>query len=303
MPKLLLIVSFLLIQTYSIGQQDMPERSEGIRSFWFNPATVATYNKYSINTVYGRMRSEWDVVPSHWNISANFKVINYGSIFGKTEAKGALGLNARQENYGLFRYQYVSLPMNVQFNLRKTYLSVGVAPGIWRVSLNEDLISFPPEESDYPTTAFNLDLGLNWYNEKFNLGASVRNLIRSSSPYNYYYRPNLYVHGGYELSIRRKLFFKGIATLRSDFNYYSHAEILYINYQKVPVTIGAGLRDFNQPIFGIYSRFNLVMIGYFIEFSTNNLSSGNPFHEFKIAVELFDEAINNRANRRITPYF
>ena len=33
----------------TFAQQDFLTTSEGVRNFWYNPATIATFNRYSVN--------------------------------------------------------------------------------------------------------------------------------------------------------------------------------------------------------------------------------------------------------------
>ena len=66
----------------------------------------------------------------------------------------------------------------------------------------------------------------------------------------------------------------------------------YVNHAKVPVTLGIGMRDFSNPVIGVYSRVRNFAIGYFMEYYNSALTnSSNLAHEFRIAFEIFDSSI------------
>ncbi|MDA7803103.1 type IX secretion system membrane protein PorP/SprF [Crocinitomix sp.] len=302
----ILLVSFLSFLTLeSNAQSDLLVQSEGLRSFWFNPATIATKNKISVNSNLGFQAIPYTFAARSLQINAAYKCLDFGNSSNDPIAKGAAGLMFNQVVAGFSTIQTFLIPFNVQFNLNRSWLSIGAAAG-YRGIYND--YWFPPTPTPDPSIPpnrsenFTMDLGINWFSARHSLGFAVKNLVQSRVAYQWYEtQPTYYLNGSCILKASQNISGKGLATFRTDLAFSSLFLMAYVNYAKLPVSLGFGARDFNSPVFGVYGRLKHFSLGYFMEIQRSKLSNEGMFtHELRIAFEIFDRDI---LTERISPGF
>ena len=296
LPKALTI--FFTVFTLSVlGQQDPLFASEGQRSFWFNPASIGTFNSYSINSIG---RKQWvgaDGSPASIELNGALKYLKIG---GKDIpfSAGAIGLGYRYETVGFFRSHVVTVPLNMQFKLSNTYLSIGVSPGIQNLSFEGVWIPPTPEPDPiippYTSTSqtkFTTGAGIQWYGRNFSIGFASTHLLQESfDEINYDARRHYYLNGSYLHSFSDEFALQAIAVARTDAGITSvQGLISAVLGSKNKMSVGLGYRNGNALIGALTARFDRFYCGYFVEYFNSILYNGGFSHEFRVAFELFDK--------------
>ena len=302
-PKTLALL--LSILTFSaFAQQDFIFQSEGQRSFWFNPASIGTYNLYSANSVAKTQWTNIDQAPFGLQINGALKCLAFAN--GEAPfSTGAVGLAYRFERFGVERSHFISVPINMQFKLNNSYLSIGISPGLH--SLNYKGIWLPPTGVFDPNippvgltkTRFTGGAGMQWFNHKFSLGLASTHLIPERfGELNYESRRQYYLQGSYKQRLTRSFSLEGMSILRADGFLASLTGMLYgvFNRKKEfsvgnEFSIGLGYRNGHSFLGALTARFNRIYVGYFLENFRSHFTSIAFSHEIRIAFELFDESL------------
>ncbi|MDG1913322.1 MAG: PorP/SprF family type IX secretion system membrane protein [Crocinitomix sp.] len=295
-PKVLTVI-FALLSTSLFAQQDPIYISEGQRSFWFNPASIGTYNSYSINTV-GQLRFvNYEGAPKGLQLNGALKCMKIGDSENPFST-GAVGINYRYDRYGMMEMHHVSVPINIQFKIKNTYLSVGVSPGLQ--SIGFDALWIPPTSvadpailpvMDASQTKFDAGAGVQWYGRNFSLGFASTHLFEQRyDELGFEAARHIYLSGSYSYPFNDKFALKATGVGRSVNGFYSTQAMLSgIFGSKNELTFGIGWRDRNTLMGAITKRFNKFYLGYFLDYGSSQLTNGGWFsHEVRIAFELFD---------------
>ncbi|NOQ73667.1 MAG: type IX secretion system membrane protein PorP/SprF [Crocinitomix sp.] len=297
-PKTLTII--LLVFSASVyGQQDPLFASEGQRSFWFNPASIGTFNTFSINSI---ARTQWNGVaggPASIELNGAFKGLKIGS--KETPfSTGAVGLSYRFETIGNSRSNQLTVPLNLQFKLSDSYLSIGISPGLHNLEFPGGWVppstdpevdpAIPPRVNQ---TQFTAGAGVQWYGRRFSLGLSSTHLTTEKfDALNYQAARHYYVNGSYVHPFNEKFALSAIAVGRADGATASAQGLLSAIFgEKNKVSVGLGYRNGNSVIGAVTARYNKFYVGYFVEYFDSILSNGTFSHEIRIAFELFDESL------------
>ncbi|MFT5822828.1 MAG: type IX secretion system PorP/SprF family membrane protein [Crocinitomix sp.] len=294
-PKTLaLTVSLFTLSTFA--QQDVIYQSEGQRSYWFNPASIGTYNLYSANSVAKTQWTSFDQAPLGLQVNGAIRCLAFGKKSGVPFATGTTGLSYRFEKIGTMRSHFVSVPINIQFKLNKTYLSVGISPGFHSLSFAG--VWFPPTVEFDPAippigiseTKFNAGAGIQLYNYKFSLGLSSTHLFSERfEKLNYQARRHYYLHGSYKQRLTRSFSLEGISALRTDGTASSFTGMLYgVFSKKNEFSVGLGYRNGSSFLGALTARFDKIYVGYFLEYYQSSFVSNTFSHEIRIAFELYD---------------
>lgn len=295
-PKTLTII--LVVLSVSVfGQQDPLFASEGQRSFWFNPASISTFNSYSISSIG---RKQWigvDGSPASIELSGAFKYLKIG---GKDIpfSAGGIGGRYRYESVGFFRSHVITVPLNMQFQLSNTYISIGVSPGMHHLSF--DGVWVPPTPSPDPTippyastsqAKFTTGAGIQWYGRYFSLGIASTHLFQESfDEINYNTRRHYYLNGSYFHSFSDEFALQAIAVARTDAGITSvQGLVSAILGSRNKMSVGLGYRNRDAFIGAVTARFDRFYCGYFVEYLNSVLSNATFSHEFRVAYELFDQ--------------
>ncbi len=274
--RFFLTVLVLIASSFCFGQQDPLTTSEGVRSFWYNPATTATLNRYSANLT-GRMYFFTPENPGLFQINATYKImrlVNAPINFG-------VGLAFRDDRIGAQKEKNFALHLNLQYKVKGTLLVVGFAPGIKHIRF-----IFPTLPVDQ--TKFDLGIGINWFNEKFSIGfASSRVTQAYYEKLGYQSKRHYYINGRYDFRLKDGVKLRTTATYRTD-TYISSAQALaYVVLPKNEISLGFGYRLGDAFLAGASIRFNKCYVGYFFDYVPNSFTTKFS-HEFRLGFEVFD---------------
>lgn len=290
---LFIVIHFCRI---SYAQQDFLTTSEGVRNFWYNPATIATFNRYSINASSRLSPIEGLDNPYVIQIGAATKLINLMEKHPRNEF--GLGINFSQDDLGSMQTNLISATLNYQLVLNKSRLVFGVAPGIRQLKFSWTPI--PPSGVPDPVitellskgqTEFDLGVGINWYGENFAIGLSsthVTNRFYNSDLFST--QAHYYVNGMYRFKLPHGINLKTVATIRTDQYTLSAQGMLFVEIPKNNISIGAGYRRQDALLAGFSFRINKCYVGYFFDYSSNGIFS-QISHEVRLAFELFDNRL------------
>jgi type IX secretion system PorP/SprF family membrane protein len=295
-PKTLTLF-IVFLSTSLFAQQDPVYTSEGQRSFWFNPASIGTYNAYSINSV-GRVRfANYEGAPKGLKLNGALKCLKIGDS-DNPFSTGAVGINYRYDSFGMMKTHNISVPVNMQFKIKDTYLSVGISPGLQSIRFDGMWILPSPGPDpvilpivDASQTKFDAGAGVQWYGRNFSLGFASTHLFEQEyDELGFRAARHIYINGSYEYPFNDKFALKATGVVRSVDGFSSAQAMLSgIFGSKNELTLGLGLRDRSTLMGAVTKRFNKFYVGYFVEHSNSALSNSGWFsHEVRIAFELFD---------------
>lgn len=292
-PKILTAI-LVLLSTSLFAQQDPVYASEGQRSFWFNPASIGTYNLYSINSV-GRMN--WigvAAVQKGFQLNGSLKCLRIGSA-DNPFSTGAVGVNYNYETNGFLKSHQVTVPINMQFKLKKTYISVGLSPGVQNIDIEGSwFLTTNPSISSVSQAKFTTGAGVQWFGRNFSIGVASTHLFNERfERINYQVSRHYYLNGSYKQPLGDKFALGAVFVARTVESFSSaQAMVSGIFGSKNELTVGLGYRSRSVLLASVTKRFNKFYIGYFGEIYNSTLSNGGLFtHELRIAFELFDRGL------------
>lgn len=294
--KHLIRLTFLICTLNANAQLDPLLTSEGQRAFWFNPASVATLNQYSVNSV-GRV--QWagiDGEPLTTQLNGAFKCIEFGNNPVHPAGIGSVGLNYMYDQIGHINTHSLDLHLNVQFRIKKNFLSIGLAPGISRMHVDLNHFVFPTPEPDpviqninRTEYAFRLAGGIYWFNERFSFGLSATHLTEERfSDLNFQALRHYYASGSYKQPLTEKMSVRAVAVYRTDLAFNAFGGMLYWDLMNEKLSVGLGARNQSATMAAISTRLGKFYAGYFIERVTVFSTKAYYSHEIRLAYELFD---------------
>ena len=295
-----IFTAFLILTgTISFAQQDWSYASEGQRNFWFNPASIGTYNSYSINTV-GKM--DWVKVnsaPRGLQLNGALKCLRIGDTENPF-SYGAVGVNYKFETISVLTSHHVSVPINTQFKLKGSYLSIGVSPGINSIEFEGGWV--PPTTDPDPVideilsssqTKFTTGAGVQWFGKNFSIGLASTHLFNERfEKIGYQSLRVFYLNGSYRKPLSDKFALGAVFTGRTAQSFSSAQGIISAIFgAKNELSFGLGYRSRNSFIASVAKRYNNFYLGYFATYNNSQLSGGSFGHEVRIAFELFDSKL------------
>lgn len=278
------------------AQQDFLTTSEGVRNFWYNPATIATFNRYSVNA--SSRLAPIDGLDNHYvvQIGAATKLTNLMQKHSRSEF--GVGVNFSQDDLVSIQTSLISATLNYQLVLNKSRLVFGVAPGVRQMKFSWTPI--PPSGVPDPVitellskrqTEFDLGLGINWYGENFAIGLSSTHVTNQFYNSDLFSTPaHYYVNGMYRLKLPHGISLKSVGTIRTDQSTLSAQGMLFVEIPKNNISIGAGYRRQDALLAGFSFRINKWYVGYFLDYSPNGIFS-QISHEVRLAFEMFDNRL------------
>lgn len=294
--KHLIGLTFLICSLYSNAQQDPLLASEGQRAFWFNPASTGTLNQYSVNSVARRQWAGVEGSPAIAQLNGALKCIEFGNNPTNPSGIGSVGLNYMYDQIGQVNTNSLDLHLNLQFRIKKTFLSIGLAPGIRRMHVDWDHFVFPTPDPDpvikninETEFAFSLGGGIYWFNERFSLGVSATHLTAERfTDINYQAARHYYVSGSYKQPLTKGISLRAVVVYRTDLVTNLIGGMLYCDLMNEKLSFGLGTRYQSGSTVSISTRLGKFYAGYFMEYQT--VFSGNAYfsHEIRLAYELFD---------------
>lgn len=166
----------------------------------------------------------------------------------------------------ILRSQTAKIVANTQFQIKNTYLSVGVSPGLQVLTLTEDLIFFGDPDVIAPT-----------------------NEAQGSVDF----KRVFYAYAEYAFAIGENWNVRPRVSGRTVDSFNSIEAMVFVNNNSLPVTLGVGLRDRDVFVTGIYGRYDAFSLGYFLSVSNSVLSNTSNFvHELRLSYALPDRELN-----------
>jgi len=293
-----LLFLFILtnIHVIAFAQQDFLLTGEGVRNFWYNPATIATFNRYSVNTSSRLSLINGFDNPYVVQIGAATKLTNLIAKHPRNEF--GFGVNFSQDDSGSMQTKLITATLNYQLVLNKSRVVFGVAPGIRQMKFSWTPI-LPSGLPDPVTTEllskrqieFDLGVGINWYNERFSIGLSSTHVTNRFYNSDLFSTPaHYYVNGMYRFKLPHGINLKTVGTIRTDQSALSAQGMLFVEIPKNNISIGAGYRKQDAFLAGFSFRINKWYAGYFLDYSPNGIFS-QISHEVRLAFELFDNRL------------
>lgn len=291
MKHIILSLSVILFANLSFGQFDNMFASDGIRSTWYNPASAGTFNTFSVLAQANRLSLTETVALNQLNVETNLKCLAFGN-----GHKGALGFQFHLNDQDILRSQTAKIVANTQFQIKNTYLSVGVSPGLQVLTLTEDLIFFGDPDVIAPTNEAqgSVDFGIQWFGQKFSVGIASQRLNEPSFieiPVDF--KRVFYAYAEYAFAIGENWNVRPRVSGRTVDSFNSIEAMVFVNNNSLPVTLGVGLRDRDVFVTGIYGRYDAFSLGYFLSVSNSALSNTSNFvHELRLSYALPDGELN-----------
>ena len=276
--KKLLSVYLVSMSLSVIGQQGPVYSSEGFTPIWNNPASYGSWNRFSANIVG---RNQW--IGVHGAPKSLMMTTEFGELiqFDKKNITIPLGLSYLRKSVGSFNYEQIRLPVSFNFPIGKTFLSVGLSPGL--SSLN-----YPGTGSTgfkfMPQSKFDLDAGICWYSEDFYAGFSMTHL--TSPVYDslgFRSVPHYNLHGTYRFELNS---FAIIPMLRlyANSSSASFESINYFSFRDDLVAVGVGYRFGDAVLAAVAFTWKGVRIAYNYDYTLNPLNSySKGTHEIRLS--------------------
>ena len=284
----------LFVSGVSMAQQDPLFSSDGQRSFLFNPASTGTLNKYSVNTIGRRHLYGINNASNSFQLNGAFKFLSFPDKW-KGLGEGALGVNYLYDQKGFQKSNTVVVHSNFQFKLGRTFLSVGVSPGVHIISFDGEWIpptSIPDPSlpnNTYQEAAFTMGAGIHWYGRKFSLGFASSHLFEEVfEDLSFESRRHYYFNGSYKFPISRVFGLRAVSTLRTTGSTTSFEGMLYSVLTKNEISLGLGYRNGDALLAGFSFRFSSFYVGYFIDYNQSQLTNSTFSHEVRLAFEIKD---------------
>ena len=277
----------------TFAQQDFLTTSEGVRNFWYNPATIATFNRYSVNASSRLSPIDGIENPYVVQIGAATKLTHLMEKHPRNEF--GLGIHFSQDDLGSMQTNLISATLNYQLFLNKSRLVFGVAPGIRQMKFSWTPI--PPSGVPDPVITellskqqieFDLGVGINWYGENFAFGLSSAHVTNRFYNSDLFSTPaHYYMNGMYRFKLPHGISLKTVGTMRTDQSTLSAQGMLFVEIPKNNISIGAGYRRQDALLAGFSFRINKWYVGYFFDYTPNGIFS-QLSHEVRLAFEMFD---------------
>ena len=282
------LILFLLLPFVSNSQQDPYFVTDGFGALWNNPASFGAKNKFAINTL-GRLQwvglgSGPRLIMVNSEFGVDFSEFQFNNVAGKI----GIGANFIAAEAGGFKEQIFQVPLNYQFKIDETYLSLGISTGFRRIDFTDIIWVSPqsPEDPLIPTQAqavFQLDAGMYWYSDKFHVGIST---TQFTSPryddINFQSARHYYLHGGYRFSLGEHFIFPQLQ-FKTDGTGLAFWNMNYFQFKEDIFSVGAGFGT-NQILTGASFRFKFVKLAYNYGYDLSPLSNyTRGSHELRLS--------------------
>lgn len=295
-----LILAFWLVGSLQVfAQQDHLYDTDGVGSYALNPASIGTLNKLSISNRMSFTPFDSQYTPTSFQLNGAVKCLKFGDK-DLPKIRGAVGLKSDYGRTWFIWRMGVAAQFNLQFDLGRSFLSIGLAPKIENVTYPSPYfgcVVLPAEYSIFPPKDYSrqnnwgLDAGVYWYNERFNLGFSTSNLLRQN-PEEYIYNSRLYhLHGSYERLLSRKFRLKGVLNSQANKNTVKISTMLYGIMGKRELTVGLGYNTDRNLIGGASIRMGGLYLGCFMRYNVSSFYYAKYSLEYRLAFELFDSEL------------
>jgi type IX secretion system PorP/SprF family membrane protein len=282
---LFFIIVFL--PSVSQAQQDPYFVTDGLGALWNNPASFGAKNKVAVNTV-GRLQWVGLDDPSKLLMTnADFSISLNQKGESSTANKIGFGINFIGLEFAGFKEQIFQLPINYQFKIKETYLSVGLSAGFRRLDFT-GVFWIPPQTQEdslipvHAQTAFHLDAGIYWYNDKFNIGLSSTQLTAPRyEAISFQSVRHYYLQGGYRFSLFDHYFYPQVQ-LKTDGAILAFWSMNYFQFKDDVFSVGAGFGG-GHVLFAVSGKYKIARLAYNMGINKSPLSSFSTFsHELRL---------------------
>lgn len=283
-----------LFAVLAYGQFDFALNSDGIRSAWYNPASAGTYNTFTAQVQANRIKIFEGVFTNVINAEASVKCLSFGKKEGaKLKGLGTVGIQFNLNDQDILRSQAAKLVLNSQFQIKNTYLSIGISPGLQVLSLTDDWV-FPTEPEVVNETEGSIDAGLQWFGKNFSVGIATQRINEPSfTDLNFSTKRVLYAHAEYVFAIGENWNIRPRVAGRTADGFNTLEAMIFTNYENLPLTVGVGLRNRESFIAGLYGRYSSFSLGYFTNIETSSLFGNRFGHEVRLSYALPDKNLNS----------
>lgn len=290
----LILSVFLFFSVASQAQQYPVFVSEGFTSFWNNPASFGSWNKFSFNAVGSLQWVGIESAPRSIMINAEHGVDFETQSDSWKNVRFGYGINVIVENVGFQNNFIFTVPLNYQIKIKESFLSIGIAPGFRKLSFDPSWVPPSPGFTIPPSPAsFNIDAGLFWFNEKAYAGISSTRINRphsGSGGVRHYY-----VQGGYRFKIGQHYIFPQVHIAANSAS-TSFWNINYFQFKEDIFSVGLGFSYGSEILFAATARYKFLKLAYNYDLVMNPLSSyTSGSHQLRLSF-IIDKAGKNKEN-------
>lgn len=300
MRKILLVFIFLfLAQTGLKAQQDPYFSTYLVNPSLINSSLSSTYDNNNVVLVY---RNQWaNYNPTNLSSASDSPTTGMFSLNLKSRDKAYLfGMNVISDNLGPKEVFNLSPYFGIKKKVNNSYISFSISPSFKSTTLNFGSLIFVN-----PSDPFNIErretqskpdlgLGFSYFNEKFLLSFSLKNLTQPSfdfgiSDLKNIDFTNLTFLGKYVIEVDRDLTVEPYLLVRSDLTSYTFDASVLATYQE-KMSIGGSYR-YDEAIVGFlgyhFLKKNKLFVGYSFDYVVHNVKAKAPVsHELVVRYDL-----------------
>jgi type IX secretion system PorP/SprF family membrane protein len=279
-----------IVPLMSLAQQEPHFSSDGFSSFWQNPASTGALQKLSVTAV-GRLH--WvgiDSAPKSIMVNTGYSFDVNGKRDENSKGKIGVGINLMKEKVGYQNNWTFQVPLNYQFDLKETYLSVGIAPGFKQINFSPGSPPSNPGTGPVIPAAiagrfFNLDAGVFWYSDKFYLGLSSTQLAEPSSV-GFQAARHYHFQAAYRFSLGEHYIYPQLQVI-ADGASIAFWNLNYFQFKDDIFSVGAGIGGGRDILLAATFRYENFKIAYNFDWHTGLLSAyTNGSHEFRLSYQI-----------------
>lgn len=295
---LILIILFLAHAGLK-AQQDPYFSTYLMNPSLLNSSLSSTYDNNNVVLVY---RNQWaNYNPTNLSSSSESPTTGMFSLNLKSRDKSySFGLNVVSDNLGPKEVFNLSPYFGIKRKVNNSYISFSISPSFKSTTLNFGSLVFVN-----PADPFNVGgsetqskpdvgLGFSYFNEKFLLSVSIKNLTQPSfdfglSDLKNIDFTNLTFLGKYVIEVDRDLTVEPYLLVRSDLTSHTFDASVLATYQK-NMSIGASYR-YDEAIVGFlgyhFLKKNKLFVGYSFDYVVHNVKAKAPIsHELVVRYDL-----------------
>ncbi|MFT4603037.1 MAG: type IX secretion system PorP/SprF family membrane protein [Arenicella sp.] len=297
----LLLVVVISISGSLQAQQDPHFVSEGFSPFWTNPASFGSWNKFSVNTVGGLEYVGFGDPRQKLMVNAEFALPIGEKFTPNSTFQIGTGINFIATSFGGIKTKIFQVPLNYQFKIQNTTLSIGVSPGFRQLDFTY-VIWVPPTDNPDPLipiwrqSTFQLDAGVFWYGEQFYLGLSSTQITTPIYDELYFQSArHYYLQGGYRFKVGKHYIFPQLQ-LGFDGATFGFWNLNYFQFKEDIFSVGIGVRAGWNVLFAATARYKQFKIAYnydLISTPFGGFSKGS--HQVRLSF-IIDKAGKNKGN-------
>ena len=296
---LLVFIFFFLSQTGLKAQQDPYFSTYLVNPSLINSSLSSVYENNNATLVY---RNQWsNYNPTNLSSASESQTTGMFSLNLKSRDKAySFGMNIISDNLGPKEVFNISPYFGIKKKVNNSYISFSISPSFKSTTLNFGSLVFVNPDDPFnikrseTQSKPDVGLGFSYFNEKFLVSLSVKNLTESSFDFgiddlkNIEFR-NFSFLGKYLIEVDRDLTIEPYLLVRSDFTSHTFDVSALATYQK-KMNIGASYR-YDEAIVGFlgyhFLKKNKLFVGYSFDYVVHNVNAKAPVsHELVVRYDL-----------------